>query len=474
MELRTGLTYADVLLVPKRTPLSSRSEANIQTRFTKNITLNIPLVSANMATVTEHKMAIAIAREGGLGVIHQFCTIEEQVEEVKKVKRSTSYIIENPLTVSDTITIQDAVETMQREGVTSLLVTKEEELVGIFTSRDYLFEINRTKCITEVMTPKNKLITAHYGICLEDAKKLLHDHRIEKLPLLNNGKIVGLMTTQDITKLDHWPNACRDTKGRLRVGAAVGVKDTIERSKALIDAGADVIVLDIAHCHSDFAIKRLTELKETFTVDIMAGNIATKEAAEDIIKAGADGLKVGIGPSPVCTTRIMSGAGVPQLTAVMNVCEIAKKYDIPVCADGGLKYPGDVAKALAAGASTIFSGTLFAGTDESPGLIILKDGKRYKKYAGSASYDSNHERKEKLEGKRVKEKLDIFVEGVTILVDYKGTVEEVIKSILKGVQSGLSYCGARTIPEMQTNAEFIRITSNAWEESKASGNKLSE
>ena len=474
MELRTGFTYADVLLVPKRTPLSSRSEADLKTRFTKNITLNIPLVSANMATVTEHKMAIAIAREGGLGIIHQFCTIEEQVEEIKRVKRSTSYIIENPLTVSDNITIKEAVDTMQKEGVTSLLVTKNEDLVGIFTSRDYLFEDDLNKIISEVMTPKEKLITANYGIDLEEAKKILHQNRIEKLPLIKNGKVVGLMTTQDITKLDHWPNACRDNKGRLRVGGAVGVKDALERARALVDAGADVIVLDIAHCHSDFAIKRLKELKENFNVDIMAGNIATKDAAEDLIKAGADGLKVGIGPSPVCTTRIMSGAGVPQLTAVMDVCEIAKKYDIPVCADGGLKYPGDVVKAIAAGASTAFSGTLFAGTDEAPGLIIMKDGKRYKKYAGSASYESNHERKERLEGKRVKEKLDIFVEGVAILLDYKGAVEDVIKSILKGVQSGLSYCGARNVKEMQTNAEFIRITSNAWEESKASGNKLSE
>lgn len=474
MELRTGFTYADVLLIPKRTPLSSRSEADLKTRFTKNITLNIPLVSANMATVTEHKMAIAIAREGGLGIIHQFCTIEEQVEEIKRVKRSTSYIIENPLTVSDNITIKEAVDTMQKEGVTSLLVTKNEDLVGIFTSRDYLFEDNLNRIISEVMTPKEKLITANYGIGLEEAKKILHQNRIEKLPLIKNGKVVGLMTTQDITKLDHWPNACRDNKGRLRVGGAVGVKDTIERARALVDVGVDVIVLDIAHCHSDFAIKRLKELKENFNVDIMAGNIATKDAAEDLIKAGADGLKVGIGPSPVCTTRIMSGAGVPQLTAVMDVCEVAKKYDIPVCADGGLKYPGDVVKAIAAGASTAFSGALFAGTDEAPGLLIMKDGKRYKKYAGSASYESNHERKERMEGKRLKEKLDIFVEGVAILVDYKGAVEDVIKSILKGVQSGLSYCGARNVKEMQANAEFIRITSNAWEESKASGNKLSE
>lgn len=474
MDLRIGLTYSDVMLVPKRTPLKSRSEGELKTRFSKNIELNTPLVSANMATVTENKMAIAMARAGGLGIIHQFCTIEEQVEEIKKVKKSTSYIIENPLSVSPNITIKEAVEIMKNENVTSLLISQDNDLLGIFTSRDYLFEEDFNKRISEVMTPKPKLITAEYGIKLEDAKKILHQHRIEKLPLLKDGRLLGLITTQDIKKLEYWPNVSRDKKGRLIVGAAVGVKDTIERAKALVEAGVDVIVLDIAHCHSDFAIDRLKELKQNFNVDIVAGNIATKQAAEDLIKAGADGLKVGIGPSPVCTTRLISGSGVPQLTAVMDVCEVAKKYNIPVSADGGMKYPGDVVKALAAGASTAFSGSFFAGTDESPGIIIMRDGKRYKKYAGSASYESNHERKERMEGKRFKENLDVFVEGVTILVDYKGPVENVIESIVKGVKSGLSYCGARNMAEMQQNAEFIRITGNGWQESLSRGEKLSE
>ncbi len=474
--MRVGLTFSDVLLIPKRTPLRSRAEADTRTRFTRNIVLNIPLVSSNMATVTEHKMAIALAREGGLGVIHQFNTLQEQMEEVKKVKRSTSHVIENPLSVPPTITVGEAVRIMTTEGVTSLLVMNGEELSGIFTSRDYLFEENLDKNITEVMTPKERLITAPYGIELQRAKEILHQHRIEKLPLLENGRLRGLITTKDLRKLEQWPNACRDDKGRLRVGAAVGVKNTIERSKALIGAGADVIILDIAHGHSELVIQQIKEFKRNFPqVDLMAGNIATAAAARDLIEAGADGLKVGIGPSAVCTTRIMSGSGVPQLTAIMDVVSVAKWYNIPVSADGGMQYPGDVVKAIAAGASTIYSGSFFAGTDEAPGYIITKDGKRYKRYMGSASYDSNHERKENVEGKKVKEKLDdVYVEGVAILVDYQGSVREVIKGLVKGLQSGISYCGGWNILEMQENAEFIQMTNNGWEESKSRGAKLSE
>lgn len=473
-KMRQGLTYNDVLLVPKRTPLASRSEAEVKTRFTKNVPLNIPLVSANMATVTEHKMATAMAREGGIGIIHQFSTIYEQVEEVKKVKRSTSYVIENPLSVPPHITLGKAVETMKLTGVTSLLITEGDDLVGMFTSRDYLFEDDMNKPIREVMTPKEKLVTAEYGIKLEEAKQILHQHRIEKLPLMEKEKIRGLITTKDIVKLESWPDACRDSKGRLRVGAAVGVKDAVERAGALIEAGADVIVLDIAHCHSDLAIQRIKELKANFSVDIMAGNIATAEAAKDLIEAGVDGIKIGIGPSPVCTTRIIAGAGVPQLSAVMDVSRVAKEYGIPVSADGGMKHPGDVAKAIAAGASTTFSGTLFAGTNEAPGIIIMKNGKRYKRYQGSASYQSNHERKELQEKKEFKERLDIFVEGVETLVDYKGSVKDVISGLVKGLRSGISYCGARNIEEMQKNAEFIQITSASWMESGSRGVKLSE
>lgn len=475
IRMRIGLTYADVLIMPKRTPLNSRSEADVKTKWTKNIHLNIPLVSANMATVTEHKMAIAMAREGGLGVIHQFNTILEQVEEVKKVKKSTCYVIEHPISIAPDATVKEAIEKMQEEGVTSLMVKMSEEFVGIITRRDYLFETDLEKKVSELMTLKEKVITADYGIESEEAKKILHRHRVEKLPLIENGKLRGLITTKDLKRLESWPNATRDEKGRLRVGAAIGVKDTIERARALVEVGVDVLILDVAHAHSNLVIQRLKELKASFNVDVMVGNIATAEAAKDLIEAGADGLKVGIGPSPVCTTRIISGSGVPQFSAVMDVCKVAKEYGVPVTADGGMSFPGDVSKALAAGASTAFSGRFFAGTDEAPGYIIMKDGKRYKKYMGSASYDSNHERQEKnINNGRIKERLDVFIEGVATLVDYKGSVSEVIKSIVKGLKSGISYCGAKDIKEMQKNAEFIQITTSGWDESKSRGTKLSE
>jgi len=472
--MKKGLTYANVLLVPKKTPLSSRSEACIKTRFTKNIGLNVPLVSSNMVTVTEHKMAIAMARRGGIGVIHQFGTIEEQAEEIRKVKRSTSYIIDDPISIHKDATIEDAVNMMQEKSITSILVKYQDQLVGIFTKRDYLFENDLRKPISLVMTPKERLITAEYGIDLEEAKKILHEHRIEKLPLMSDGKVKGLVTTKDISRLEKWSQACRDRRGRLRVAGALGVRDSIERARALIAAGVDVLVLDVAHAHSNFVIEKLKELKANFQIDIMIGNIGTAEAAKDLIAAGADGLKVGIGPSKVCSTRIISGAGMPQLTAIMDVVSVAKEYNIPVCADGGMKYPGDVSKAIAAGASTIYSGSFFAGTKEAPGMIILKDGKRYKKYHGSASYESNHNRQELKQGKIFKKRLDLFVEGVSNLVNYKGPVSEVIKGLVKGLKSGISYCGARNIAEMQANAEFIEITSESWRESTTRGMKLSE
>ncbi|PIR03849.1 MAG: IMP dehydrogenase [Candidatus Magasanikbacteria bacterium CG11_big_fil_rev_8_21_14_0_20_39_34] len=474
-DIPLALTFSDVLLVPKRTPLQSRSEADISGMWTKNIMLHTPFVSANMASVTEHKMAIAMAREGGIGVIHQFGTIEEQVQELKSVKKSTSYVIEEPVSVSSNISIGQAIDIMQKEGVTSLLVMSGDHLEGIFTSRDYLFEKDYKKSIVEVMTPRERLVTAEYGISLDTAKGILHKHRIEKLPLLEDGIVRGLVTTQDIQKLEYWPRASRDKKGRLLVGAALGVKDTHERAEALIRVGCDTLVLDVAHAHSDFVIQRVRELKSFFpSIDLMVGNIATKAAAHDLIEAGADGLKVGIGPSPVCTTRIISGAGVPQLTAIMNVASVAKDYGVPVIADGGMKFPGDIAKAIAAGASSIYSGRLFVGCDESPGMIILKNGKRYKKYYGSASYESNHSRQELKRGRHLKERLDVFVEGVSTLVDYSGSVEDIVKSLAKGLQSAMSYCGAKNMDEMHENAEFVQMTQSGYIESGSRGEKLSE
>ncbi|PIR94294.1 IMP dehydrogenase [Candidatus Falkowbacteria bacterium CG10_big_fil_rev_8_21_14_0_10_39_11] len=474
-KFRTGYTYADVLLVPKKTPLSSRGEADVKTRFTRNIALNIPMVSSNMATVTEHEMAIAMAREGGLGVIHQFGTIEEQVEEVRKVKKSTSYVIENPVTCAPEMLMNEAFDYMGREGVTSLIVVKDNKVEGILTSRDYIFEEDTNRKVEDLMTKKEQLISAKPGIKLEEAKKILKKNRIEKLPLIVEGDLRGLITSKDITKLESWPLSSRDTKGRLMVAWALGVKDCAERAKALIHVGVDVLVLDIAHAHSDLVIRKLRELKTQFNnIDIMVGNIATADAARDLILAGADGLKVGIGPSPVCTTRIVSGAGVPQLTAIMDVCKIASQYNIPVSADGGIKFPGDLSKAVAAGASTGYCGSIFAGTDETPGIIVYREGRRYKRYMGSASYDNSHERKEHLEGKKHKKKLDVFVEGVTNLVEYKGSIAEIITSMIKGLRSGISYCGAHNIKEMQINAEFIKMTSAGWEESKSRGFKLNE
>ncbi len=478
--LRVGLTYSDVLLVPKRTPLKSRSEANVCSHFTRNVKLNIPISAANMASVCEAKMAIALAREGAIGVLHQFCTIEDQAEQVSLVKRSTCYVIDHPICITPITTIYNAVKQMHERDITSLIVTSTGDqfgdVLGIFTSRDYLYEEDQNKFVQDVMTPRGRLVVSLPGISIPEAKDILHRHRIEKLPLLDNvGRLQGLITTKDIRKLEQWTSSNRDSKGRLVVAAAVGVKDALERGRALVDAGVDVLVLDIAHCHSDYAISTLRELKMTFAhIDVMAGNIATVQAARDLIAAGADGLKVGIGPSPVCTTRVMSGSGVPQFTAILDVASVAKQYDIPVCADGGITHPGDVSKALAAGASSIMTGSHFAGCKESPGMILSKNGRRYKRYMGSASYQNNHERAEKLQRKHIRNKLNVHIEGVPILVDYKGPCSNVLDGLVKGLRSGISYCGARNISEMQTNAEFMRITSAGWHESGSRGNKISD
>ena len=467
--LEKGLTFADVLLVPKKTPLDSRSQADTTSRFTKNISLSVPLVSSNMASVTEHKTAIALAREGGIGVIHQFMPIAEQCAEVRKVKKSTSYIIKHPVTIPPETTIQEAVDRMAEEGVTGLLVTENQGLRGIFTSRDYLFEKEYSKPVSAVMTPREKMVTAPHTISIEDARALLHRHRIEKLPLLDGDRVVGLVRTRDLKKLEIWSKATRDSEGRLRVAAAVGIKDAFERGKALVAAGADVLVVDIAHGHSDHMVECIRMLKKEFSVDVLAGNIATAEAAEALIAAGVDGLKVGVGPSSVCTTRIMSGAGMPQLTAIINVASVAQKHGVPVCADGGISYPGDVVKAIAAGASSCMIGRLFAGTDEAPGLIISKEGRKYKQYYGSASFESAVERKQRIDGRTVKEQIESFVEGVATLVEYKGPVRDVIMSLVRGLQSGISYGGAQTIAELQKNAEFVEITPHGWRESLSRG-----
>jgi len=455
--LKKGLTYADVLLIPKKTPLTSRSEADTSTRITRNIELAVPFVSANMASVTESSLAIAMAREGGIGVIHQFMSIPDQATEVARVKRSTGYMIENPLTIERDKTIQEALEIMNSHDISSLLVTDGEELIGILTTRDYVFAPH-DDLVAQHMTKKEQLITAKSDITIQDAEKILSKHRIEKLPILKDNKLFGLITVQDIKNLQYWKKASRDTFGRLRVGAAIGIKDWRERGQALVAAGVDMLVVDVAHAHSDVIIETIRNLKKTFSIDILAGNIATAQAAKDLIDAGADGIKVGIGPSPVCTTRIISGAGIPQLTAIMDVCSVATPAGVPVCADGGITYPGDVTKAIAAGASTIMSGSLFSGCDESPTPIIKKDGKRVKTYYGSASFENAVNRKELATGKRVKQSFQTFVEGVTKYVDYRGSVKDVIDEYNRGLQSGISYGGARNIKELQETAEFIQVS----------------
>ena len=468
--MNTGLTYADILLVPKKTPLASRKQAQISSRFTKNIPLNAPFISSNMVTVTEHEMAIAMARHGGLGVIHQFSSITERCDEVRKVKRSTAYIIDNPLAVHPSTTIKELKIILNQIGISSALVF-DNELVGIITHKDFQFA-NDAQTVESLMTPKHCLIVCNEVPSIEQAKQIMHEHKIEKLPIITDS--VKLITAKDVRQHEEWTYANRDEKGRLRVAAALGVKTAMDDAKQLINAGADVLVMDVAHAHSDTIINTVKQLKATYNIDIMVGNIATKQAAIDLIEAGADGLKVGIGPSPVCTTRIMSGAGIPQFTAVQQVCEVAKTYGVPVTADGGMSSPGDAVKAIAAGASSVYSGSFFAGTDEAPGRILVKDGKRYKKYMGSASYDNNHARTENMENKRIKKTLDIFVEGVAVLVDYKGPVRAVLKKLVKGLQSGISYGGAHNIEELQQNAEFIQITSAGWHESGSRGSKLSE
>ncbi len=470
IEIPLGLSYDDVLLVPKHSPVKSRKDVDISTQLTKTIMLNIPFVSSNMDTVTEAAMAIAMAREGGIGIIHQFMTIEEQAEHIRKVKRSTSYVIDQPLTIDENKTVNEALLLMETVGIKGLLVTNyEHKFVGILTQRDILFETDFTKQIKHVMTQKEKAVTALPGTKRTQARELMHLHKIEKLPLVApDGTISGLITAKDILDTYMYKHASRDSKGRLLVGAAIGIKTGfLDRVNILLQAGVDLIVVDIAHGHSDLAISTVKAIKTQWpTIQILAGNVATAAGCEALIKAGADAIKVGVGPGAGCITRVVAGAGVPQLTAVIDCVAVAKQYKVPVMADGGIKESGDVAKAIAAGASTVMCGSMFAGTDESPGYVIMRKGKRYKEYRGSASYDANHARKQRETGKIIKERIEYTPEGVAGYVPYKGSVREVLERFIGGLRSGISYCGAATIPDMQMNASFVRITSSGMHESK--------
>ena len=471
MEIREGLTFDDVLLVPKFSDISSRSQTNLSTKLSRNISLNVPLISANMDTVTEAPMAVVMAREGGIGIIHRFLTIEEEVNQVLKVKRSGSVIIENPYTIQPEQTIQNAFNLMNEKGVSGLLVTNTDStLAGILTERDVLFESsNSSKLVMELMT--KDVITAHVGIDMEQAKLVLKNNRIEKLPLIDeNNHVKGLITSQDIADLEKYPDASKDKKGRPLVGAAVGVKgDFMERTEALIEAGTDVLVVDIAHGHSENAINTIKNIKKAFPdCELIAGNVATSKGTEDLIKAGVDAVKVGVGSGSICITRVITGSGVPQLTAVLDCAKIGKKHNIPIISDGGTRTSGDATKALAAGASSIMVGSILGGTDESPGSTITKNGKRFKIYRGMASLGASIGRKSKETGTLdLTEDLNDYVaEGVEAMVPYKGSVTDLIVQITGGIRSGLSYCGAHNIKQMHENAEFIKMSGAGFAESQ--------
>ena len=471
MEIREGLTFDDVLLVPKFSDISSRSQTNLSTKLSRNISLNVPLISANMDTVTEAPMAVIMAREGGIGIIHRFLTIEEEVNQVLKVKRSGSVMIENPYTIQPEQTIQNAFNLMNEKGVSGLLVTNTDStLAGILTERDVLFESsNSSKLVMELMT--KDVITAHVGIDMEQAKLVLKNNRIEKLPLIDeNNHVKGLITSQDIADLEKYPDASKDKKGRPLVGAAVGVKgDFMERTEALIEAGTDVLVVDIAHGHSENAINTIKNIKKAFPdCELIAGNVATSKGTEDLIKAGVDAVKVGVGSGSICITRVITGSGVPQLTAVLDCAKIGKKHNIPIISDGGTRTSGDATKALAAGASSIMVGSILGGTDESPGSTITKNGKRFKIYRGMASLGASIGRKSKETGTLdLTEDLNDYVpEGVEAMVPYNGSVTDLIVQITGGIRSGLSYCGAHNIKQMHENAEFIKMSGAGFAESQ--------
>jgi len=469
LEFKEGLTFDDVLLVPKYSDITSRSQTNLSTKLSRNLTINIPFVSANMDTVTESSMASAMARAGGIGIIHRFLTIKEQANEVLKVKRSGSVMIENPYSISADKSIEDALDYAQDKDISGLLVVdSNSKLIGIVTERDLLFA-NKTSKIQDVMT--KDVITAKLGVTLDESKEILHKHRIEKLPIVDDsGLIKGLITSKDITNNANFPNASKDKKGRPLVGAAVGVKgDFLERSESLLEAGADALVVDIAHGHSENAISTVRNIKKAFpNCELIAGNIATAQGAEDLIKAGVDAVKVGVGSGSICITRVITGSGVPQLTAVMDCAKIGKDYGIPIISDGGTRTSGDATKALASGASTVMVGSMLGGTDESPGTVLTKNGKRFKVYRGMASLAASIGRKSKETGSMsLDDDLNDYVaEGVEAMVPYKGTVTDILKQLTGGVRSGLSYCGAHTIPQMQKNAEFIKMSRAGFAESQ--------
>jgi IMP dehydrogenase len=464
----TALTYDDVLLVPQYSEIDSRRVLSTKSPLTKKIFLNAPIVSANMDVVTESEMAIAMAREGGIGIIHRFMTIAEQARQIEKVKKAESFVVDKPITLTDTNSIADVkriVEETETGGI--LIVDKKEKLVGIVTTRDLLFEHDDNKSVTAIMT--KDVISASKDTSLSEAEKLLHEHRIEKLPLVDNdGKVAGLVTLKDIMKIIKYPTATKDSKGRLAVGAAVGVRDKeMRRVEATLNAGADCIVVDIAHGDSHLEIEMIKNIRKHFPqAQIIGGNVATGDGTKRLIDAGVDAVKVGVGPGSICITRQVAGSGVPQLTAVIESAKVAKESGIPVIADGGIRFPGDVAKAIAAGASSVMIGSMLAGTDESPGMMMTRRGHKYKASRGMASLTANIERNKREGNDLTKEEIEDYVaEGVEAAVPYRGKVREVLTQLVGGLQSGMSYSGAHSIEEFQEKAIFMRMTGAGLKES---------
>ena len=458
-EPRLGLTYDDVVLVPSKSAVLP-SEVDLRTQLTRNIQINIPIISSAMDTVTESRLAIAMAREGGLGIIHRVLAPADQAAEVDRVKKSESGMILDPVTISPDQTIRDAHQLMAKYRISGIPVTKQKKLVGILTNRDLRFETRLDLKVSQVMK-RDKLVTAPEGTSLEKAREILHEHRIEKLPVVNKqGELKGLITIKDIEKRIKYPNACKDAHGRLRVGAAVGVgQDTEERLMQLKKAGVDLVVVDTAHGHSQAVLETVKMIKRQHpSLELIAGNIATAEAAKDLLKAGVDAVKVGVGPGSICTTRIVSGSGMPQLTAIADCAKVLEGSGVPIVADGGIKFSGDISKALAAGASTVMLGGLLAGTEESPGETVLYQARTYKVYRGMGSIGAMERGGGDRYGQSGRPPQKLVPEGIEGRVPYKGPLSAVIYQLVGGVKSGMGYCGCKTIPDLQKNATFIRQT----------------
>ena len=461
---KEGLTFDDVLLIPGHSTVLPQN-VDVSTRLTRNVRLETPIMSAGMDTVTESRMAIAMAREGGIGIIHKNMTIEEQARMVDRVKRSEHGIITDPFFLSPEHQISDALKIMEHYHISGVPITTGRKLVGILTNRDLRFETDFDQPIRQIMTSE-KLVTAPVGTTMEQAMQLLRKYKIEKLPLVDDDfNLMGLITIKDIEKTQKYPHAAKDRGGRLIVGAAVGIaKNTLERAEALKDAGVDVLVVDTAHGHSEGVIQMVKHIKNRFPdLELIAGNVATGEATEALIKAGADAVKVGIGPGSICTTRVVAGIGVPQVTAIIDCVEAARKYDVPIIADGGIKYSGDIVKAIAAGADVAMMGNLLAGTEESPGEEIMLQGRRYKIYRGMGSMGAISEGSSDRYFQEDAQKL--VPEGIEGRTPYKGSVSETVFQLIGGLRAGMGYCGVTNIEELQTSTKFIRISNAGLSES---------